>query len=336
MDKADDDPYQIFATSYDMLSRLQNVITFTFIRFLYQLLVSYIDEVTIFFVCSLLITIMYTKASDEISLAHDIFRTVTLIFSQNIINMSTDHEKLFSVSARFDIQIIFNFTVATIMLMLSSEIFTVIRSKPWVKQITTLILFMYAEAMLKIVTLLQIGNVILVASMLVYFLIFRYKHFLESLTLLKNVIQAVQMTSINVILALIVPIQSDSPYVHTGFLILILLIVDMMASILSILTESREYTLWKVSSRLAVMYSETQMPVTVSGSFLIILFYLNSYHMQNTQTLFEVSILTLLNTIVDVMAADMLKVSGVQMAIDAFVYTILFSSTMRVLKRNNS
>lgn len=326
------DRYNIFQNLYSVLDRLYNVITFTFIRFLYKILKHYLHDSSIAIASTLMISIMYKHAIDETSLSHNIFRILTLLCSQSIMNLNTDRNHLFEVGNRLDIELIINFTVGTMILVLSAELFNVFSVQAWIKHIMTLILFMYAESIQSLIILLQIQDIMLITCVFVYFLIFRYKDFLLRFKGLQNLVQAVQMTSINLVLGSLVSYKIDSPYVHTGFLILILLIVDMLASLLSILQESRDYTLWKVSTRLAVIYTDSQVPLPVSSVILTLLFITNSFQFQNTKTIFQLSILTILNHIVDGMTSKAFDVSGPQKAVDALAYLIIFDAIMNILK----
>jgi hypothetical protein len=331
MNTGDSDPYRLFSNAYSVLSRLHNAITFTFVRFLYSTLTVYIEEAAIFWVCCIGICLLSLLPNDEMSLTHDVFRIFTLIMSQNIINITTDHDNLFKVGARFDIQTLMNFTMGTVLLMLSAEFCKHVDIQPWVRQIMTLILFMYAEALQRLIALLEIGGMVVILSVLVYFIIFRYRSYIEQIESLNYVTQALQMTCINLVLNDVVPLQLESPFVHTGFLILILMMVDVMASILTILAETREYAMWKVAGRLAVIYAETQVPIVVSVVMLVLVFYLSSLHVKNTHVIMDLSILTLLNHIVDVTTVDVMHVAGMQKAVDAFSYIIIFNAFMRVL-----
>lgn len=326
------DRYNIFKNLYLVLDRLYNVITFTFIRFLYRIIKYYLHDSSIFIISALIISIIYKQAVDETSLAHTIFRILTLLCSQSIMNLNTDHNRLFEVGNRLDVELIIHFTVGTIILVLSAEILSIFQVQSWIKHITTLILFMYAESIQSLIILLQIQDIMLITCVFVYFMIFRYRTFLSTFKGLQNIVQALQMTSINLVLGSLVSYRIDSPYVHIGFLILILLIVDMLASLVSILQESRDYTLWKVSTRLAVIYTDSEVPLAVSSVILILMFIVNSFHLQNTKTIFQVSILTILNHIVDGMTTNAFDVAGPQKAVDSVAYLIIFDAIMNVLK----
>ena len=291
----------------------------------------YINEETIFLVATLLIAIMYRYSQAVDSLTHDIFRVITLIWSQNILNLSTNHNLVFEIGKRLDVEILLNFVVSTCILIGSSAFFSILSVQSWAKQVITLILYMYVEAIENIVSLLHLQNMILPLCILIYFLIFHFQKTISKWVVTANIIQAMQMTSINIILASVLMNNVQSLYIQTGFLLLILSIVDTLSELMPILKDSKDYALWKVSSHLAQMYAETELPVAVSAVLLVLLFFMNMQHINNTQTVLDLSLLTILNHIVDRMTEDAFSLVAVQKSIDAFCYLTIFSSIMQVL-----
>lgn len=316
-----------------LLGRLKNAITFTLINFLYSILLMYIDDKCIMLSSTLVLAIIINPHLKELFNVTELLRVTALVWSQNIVNMVTDHNRMFKVSSTLDLNTLSNFTAATVLLVTSSVIGSVFHMNSWIEQCLRMILYMYADSIQMLITLIISNEMIPLICIFSYFLVFRYKKYIEGFVSLNTMVQAMQMVCINLVLSSSVPSSVNSYVVHAGFLLLILLVIDSMSSLLSILKDSREYAMWKVASRLAVLYSSADIPVVFSVVVLVMLFIVNAFRIKSTQTILEVAILTLLNNVVENMTGDAFNVVSIHKSVDAFAYITIFNAVLKILNK---
>ena len=320
-----------FASLGDLLRRLQNAITFTLIRYLYATLLDFTDVHSILVVSTLVVAALQSMVLDTTSLGHEIKRVTALLWNQTVVNIVTQNNSMFHVGY-MNVTTVMNLTAATMLLVASSVVGNVAGPSSWLQQCLTMILFMYAEAMQQLLTISYMDTVLLPICALVYFVIVNYNKKLSvSLVAFQTITQALQMVCVNLVLASIVPRRLDSKHVHAGFLLLVLLVLDALSSIVPQLTESKEYALWKVAARLSLLYSETELPVLASMLLIVLLLHVKAMHVSRMRAVLDVVLLTLLNTLLTNMSANVFSASSYLSIVNAFSFIVIFNILLRVL-----
>jgi hypothetical protein len=315
-----------------LLTRLDNVITFSLIRFLYRLLNAYINEHGILLLCSLGLCMCKWAAVVGVFSVDELRRILALLWSQNTINLVTSHNRLVLLDSAFTFELLQQFTAATALIVVGSIAGDFAGSQLWFQQCITLLLFMYAEATQKLVTLLNMGQSVVFVCVLLYFICHRFRPVFETWSDARTLVQALQMICINVIISKVYSTAGSSMATITGMLLIILFIIDALAGLLDILTESRDYALWKVSSRLSAMYATEHIPSVVSGSVFVVLLCINSHKAGTTQTMLELALLVLLNSLIDDVTSSAFELVSVTRAVAGFAYLVVFHSILRFLR----
>jgi len=305
----------------ELISRLDNLLTFSLIRFLHELFLQYMQENTI-----VLLSALVVLCCEQTGLAVAVSRIMALMWSQSVINIATARNRLLEVDDSLGFEELQLFAAATALLVLGSVLGSVLQHKVWMRQCVSLLLFMYAEATQATLSTLRIGYSLIFVCTLLYGIAFRARSVVTADG--STILQALQMICINTVLQTVD--SNTSLHTSTGMLVLILLVVDAASSALAVMSETRDYTLWKVSVRLTTVFARGGLPVVLAPLALVVVQIVPAELCANT--LRELVMLILFNSVIDRIAVPNMDVLAVQTAVAAFACLLIFRAVLRVLQ----
>ena len=317
---------QLAAELCDLVSRLDNLLTFSLIRFLHELLRQYVEEESIVLLSALVVLVC-----EQAGTAAAVSRIMALLFSQSIINIATSHSRLLEVADSLGFEELQLFTAATALLILGSMLGYILQHKIWMRQCVSLLLFMYAEATQAVLGMLHLGASVVFACILLYGVAVRVRAWCEHTGTspgAQTLLQALQMICINTVLQRVE--SKTSVHTSTGMFLLVLLVVDAASSALRVMSETRDYTLWKVSARMTAVYARAGLPVVLAPLALVVVQVVPAELC--ARTLRELVMLVLFNNVIDRIAVPHMDVLAVSTAVAAFACLLVFRAVLRVVQ----
>jgi hypothetical protein len=303
------------------VQRLDNLLTFSLIRFLHDLFLRYMSENTI-----VLLSALVVLCCEQTGAAVAVSRIMALMWSQSMINIATARNRLLDVDESLGFEELQLFAAASALLVLGSVLGSVLQHKVWMRQCVSLLLFMYAEATQATLSTLRIGNSLVFVCTLLYGVAFRARSVTTADS--KTMLQALQMICINTVLQRID--SNTTVHTSTGMLLVVLLVVDAASTALDVMSETRDYTLWKVSVRMSAVFSRAGLPVVLAPLALVVVQVVPAELCAST--LRELVMLILFNNLIDRIAVPNMDVLAVPTAVAAFACLLLFRAVVRLLQ----
>jgi hypothetical protein len=303
------------------VQRLDNLLTFSLIRFLHDLFLRYMAENTI-----VLLSALVVLCCEQTGSAVAVSRIMALMWSQSMINIATARNRLLDVDDSLGFEELQLFAAASAMLVLGSVLGSVLKHKVWMRQCVSLLLFMYAEATQATLSTLRIGISMVFVCTLLYGVAFRARSVTAADS--STMLQALQMICINTVLQRVE--INTSVHTSTGMFLVILLVVDAASTALDVMSETRDYTLWKVSVRLTAVFTRAGLPVVLAPLALVVVQVVPAELCAST--LRELAMLILFNSVIDRIAVPNLDVLAVPTAVAAFACLLLFRAMVRLLQ----
>ena len=310
----------------ELISRLDNLLTFSLIRFLHDLLRLHIEEGTIVLGSALVVLLC-----EQTGTGAAVSRITAMMWSQSIINIVTSHSRLLHVADSLGFEELQLFTAATALLILGSMLGHVLQHKAWMRQCVSLLLFMYAEATQAVLGTLRLGTSLVFVCILLYGVAVRSRARGEQAGAsadTQTLLQALQMICINTILVRVE--TKTAVHTSTGMFLLILLLVDAASSALQVMSETRDYTLWKVSVRMSAVYARAGLPEVLAPLALVVAQVIPAELC--ARTLRELVMLVLFNNVIERIAVPNLDVLAVPTAVAAFACLLVFRGVLRMLQ----
>mgnify|MGYP007083791474 CR=1 FL=1 len=316
----------------DIGGRLDTMISYTIIKFIYKVCAGHISDIEIV-LFGAITSIVYSlvlhapKLSNASRVVCELVRKIALLVtSQAIIgvlgvgvNFSYDgvsavHHVIQSVSA------------ITCILMLTATIPEYCQRSELVQRSVTLLLFVYADSIGSLFTLVEGGTIPTLACILIYVALHKYgagDHKRPSLAYLRR---AMNMVCINFILQSLASLDRDSQslQVQTVLYIVVLFVVDMVSHVSSMFQETRDYAMWKVSQQLFAMYASYQLDMVVSLAIsVLVLATRAAWGGENTQLVFQLMVLVVVSVVLDAASVFLQSSSSVDKSVLLFVYVII-------------
>lgn len=312
----------------DIHERLNSTIMFTLIRFVYGVVATRFSDAESGVLCLVAIIVsgvgMHLHLHPGSTLLFQVvFSLTSALFSQAVINLSTNPSRLQNAAA--STQLIFDFVVVTSLLLGAAVLPARLRSMPYINRAITLLLYMYTDATEFMIMHLSLGIVATFLCILLYISIIRYKTLLANHVSLEYLVKALNMVTINVVLASAGTINHrlSDRYTQAVLIVIILFIVDALHRVTGVLREGRDFAVWKGSKLLFDIYAsvgiDTMATLSVAAIFLIV------KHVVPTQnsTAVEVSLLVTVNVILDDLAQYTTFAYNMDKVLTLFMYTIV-------------
>jgi hypothetical protein len=309
----------------ELISRLDNLLTFSLVRFLHDLFRLHVEE-NVIVLASALVVLLCEQAGTAAAVS----RITAMLFSQSVINIVTSHSRLLRVADTLGFEELQLFTAATALLILGSMLGHVLQHKAWMRQCVSLLLFMYAEATQAVLGTLRLGTSLAFVCILLYGVAVRSRAWCEQTGAsadTQTLLQALQMICINTILQRVE--TKTAVHTSTGMYLLILLLVDAASAALRVMSETRDYTLWKVSARMSGLYARAGLPAVLAPLALVVVQVVPTELCP--RTLRELGMLVLFNSVIDRIAVPNMDVLAVPTAVAAFACLLVFRAVLRVL-----
>jgi hypothetical protein len=221
------------------------------------------------------------------------------------------------------------FVATTCLLVLVSLASYAFSSVDAVSRSTSLLLFIYADATEYVISILRLDTVsALSISILVYTVFLVYTSASEINFTLTYLLRGLNMVCINITLRSF--IQLDTHYIgiekQSFVLVLVLFLVDGFSIIVPKLAEARDYAIWKGSQKLFVVIKILDPKPDIILFVCIALLYSKPLWHNLLTAVYELSLLVVLNVVLDLASDYIENAYSVDKAILLFTYVIMIQT----------
>ena len=324
-------PSHVIEEIRDIGGRLDGVISFTIIRFIYAVCIQHLRnvEVALFgiivsIVCSSALQLSRLSAASRI--VGELMRKISLLVVAQALVSVIGIDATVAYTDESPPQLVMqSLTVLTCILILSSVVPTAFRGSELVQRLVTLLLFVYADASESLFRIVEDGIIPTLACLLLYVCMHHYSSEVKAHQSLTYITRALNMVSINFILRSLASLsrrQSASLPVQTVLYIVVLFIVDTVSHLSCIFNESRDYAMYKVSQQLFRMYAawEVDFVLSMAGSILVLA--TRDAWSDNTQLVFQLVVLVFVSVVLDAASGFLQSSASVDKSVLLFVYVI--------------
>ena len=324
----------------DIHHRLDSTIMFTMIRFVYAILAARFADSEIALLC--LVGVLATGAtmgsklhSATKLLAQVVFSLSSALLSQAIINIATNQSQLLHQNVQSGQRLLLDFVVVTSLLVSAAMVPDRLASLPYINRAITLLLYMYTDATEYMIARLNLGLVSTFVCVLLYVILIRFKHALLSYTTLQYLIKALNMVSINIVLASAGTINNNltSRNTQAVLVVIILFIIDALHRVTGVMQEGRDFAVWKGSKILYEIFTTMDVDTTVT-IFSAVLFIAGKHFLNsNNSTLIEVFLLVTVNNILDNLDQYTAHAFNMDKVLTLFMYVIVIHCVSNVISQ---
>ena len=323
----------VFEDLGQVSERMESVITFTVTRFVYTVLLTYMGNMDI--VIMGLVGTVACKVANDIQLFHadGAATLITTMFgrlnmfvgSQALMHSVTQNERIVTLSRNRDEILLHAFTVMTCLLVMISVIPDSIAGLGYVQRFITLLLFMYTDATEYIVRSLDVGVAPALCGILVCLYMHSHEEYVHTLGTTVYLVRAINMLSINVILAQITETDAatSSLEIRTTINLFALFTIDAASKLVPAFAEVRGYAVWKTASRLFEEFSATSIDPMLTVYACVTLMCARRYLKEDTATLMELMVLVVVNILADSITSYASVTASVTSILVMFLYIIV-------------
>jgi hypothetical protein len=317
-------------------TRLDSVITFALIRFVHSILRLFLDETETFLVSTiavLTITLLLHFLSKQRSASRNMLQLIlnilVMVLSQTVINLATQNKRVMRLGDDVFGVLLEGFVATTCLLVLVSLASYAFSSVDAVSRSTSLLLFIYADATEYVISILRLDTVsALSISILVYTVFLVYTSASEINFTLTYLLRGLNMVCINITLRSF--IQLDTHYIgiekQSFVLVLVLFLVDGFSIIVPKLAEARDYAIWKGSQKLFFVIKILDPKPDIILFVCIALLYSKPLWHNLLTAVYELSLLVVLNVVLDLASDYIENAYSVDKAILLFTYVIMIQT----------
>lgn len=323
----------------DIGSRLDSLISYTIIKFIYKVCAGHLSDVEIV-LFGTITSILFSLSLHSIKLSAatrticDLMRKIgVLVVSQAFIGVLGVGENLTYDGVSTLHHVVQSMTVITCILMLSVTIPEYFQKSELVQRCITLLLYVYADATGSLFKLVEGGVIPTLLCLLLYVALHKYSSVINQRPSMAYLTRAVNMVSVNFILQSLGSLnnQAQSLPVQTILYIAVLFVVDMVSHVCIMFEETRDYAMWKVSQQLFMMYASYGLDMVLSIAISVLVLVTRAVWVENTQLVFQLMVLVVVSVVLDA-ASDFLQASAsLDKSVLLFVYVIVIhrmSSTL--------
>jgi len=323
----------IFEDLSQVSERMESVITFTITRFVYTVLLAYMGNTDIV-IMGLVGTVAW-KVANDIQLFHadGAATLITTMFgrlnmfvgSQALMHSVTQNELIVTLSRNRDEILLHAFTVTTCLLVMISVIPESVAGLSYVQRCITLLIFMYTDATEYIVRSLDVGVAPALCGILVCLYVHSHEDYVATLGTAVYLVRAVNMLSINVILAQITENDAGSASleIRTTITLFALFCIDAASKLVPAFAEVRGYAVWKTASRLFEEFSVTSIDPALTVYACVTLMCARRFLKEDTTTLMELMVLVVVNILADSLTSYTSVAASVTSVLVMFLYILV-------------
>jgi len=202
---------------HNMSGRLNGVITFTIIPFVYSILVLHLSSIEIVLFASIGILSLLVVRSHSValnSIVSLVQKMSVMVASQVALRvLGVDTNLGYSASTPVS-TVLQTLTVVTCILVLASFVPQYFHDLDLVQRCVTLVLFTFAEAIESLFSVRRMGTTPSLVCVLVYMCLYKYESMLGKVFTLQYLIRAINMVTINFILRALVDSNQDVVSIH--------------------------------------------------------------------------------------------------------------------------
>ena len=315
----------------DIAGRLDIMISYTIIRFVYALCLVYLanTEIVLFgTICGIVFTaaVHSHSISNATRIVSELMRkTSLLVMAQALIGMlgvGTGMAYDASSSVLFVMQ---SMTVVTCILILLSVIPQYCQQSEVVSRCVTLLLYVYADATESLFRVVEDGLVPTLVCLLLYVAMHNYHAVVQRQHSLTFLMRAFNMVAINFILRSLSALSRDATTlaVQTVLYIVVLFVVDAVSHISTIFTETRDYAMWRVSQQLFLVYSSYNADLVLTMAGCILVLTTRNFWSDNTQLVFQLVLLVTVSVVLDAASQFLHASASMDKCVLLFVYVVV-------------
>lgn len=309
-----------------MFVRMENVITFMIVRFVYETLHIGLSNANIVFSCMIIVVPCSIAPSTlkefmdkPLYVIVDLIRKLGIMCgSQALINMlALDHS-----SQQMSFGVLLNSVLAlTSLLVLLTVIPENWRSTDYVSRSVWLLLYMYADTIHKLLFIEENNIVLILLCIFIVALFTKYERQLEQIPGSGYVVQAIQMLIINVFIDGISNTRLNAIDTQAAIIVIFVEVLDTFSYRSPILANSRDYAVWKSTQLLFELYNAYSSGILISVAILIVLLLVKTAK-TSLHTVLDLAILVMVKALLDAMSEQLSFTQSYDRALLLFMYVI--------------
>jgi len=326
----------------DMFDRLDSLITFTVIRFIYSICKLYLSDAETVVLCvitSMFLLLVPTPAAHGDSALKSIYNSL-----QNVTLMVLSQAAVTSLGVGAMTVYTADVPVETVMLSIAdvtcvlvlASVVAELGTSVLVSRCVTILLYIYADAIESLFRANSGGILPTLVCILAYMCMHAYTSLSKNLFTAQYLLRAMNMVTVNFMLKALVDINRDSSnlYVDTVLYTLVLFLIDVLSFVSVMFAETRDYAVWRVSQQLFLVYQAYQVDAIVALSFCCILLmsrtlWPTSKSMQLVQ---HVVVLVVISVFMDTATGYIKTQASVQSAVLLLAYVVFMHQATSVLQ----
>lgn len=314
----------------EISSRLDSVITFTIIRYIYSVCMNHMSNIELIIIS--IIILIFLQLMDKIKFTDVgiiqlqllLKKIVVLMMSQAVIaslgvNSISNYESGIPISILLQ-----SLTSITCLLVFTSVIPSYFEDSALIQRCITLLLFIYADAIEALFDAIHLGIAPTLGCILLYICVHRYSHKRDKHSAIDYMIRALNMVSINFILRALqdLNVNASSLYIQTILLVIVLFILDIVSNLSDMFAETRNYAIWKTSQQIFQLYAAQNLDTVITLALSIVVFSTKVLWTSGLRTFFELVVLVVINVILDTATAYVSFTSSTDKTVLLFIYVI--------------
>jgi hypothetical protein len=320
-------PHGLITDIQEISARLDGVITFTIIRFVYAICSVYLSgtEIVLFALTSTTaLSVVHAHSTALSTIVRLMQKISVMVASQAAVHVMGVHTDMKYSSSTPVLEVLQTLSVVTGILVLASVVPQYFHDSDLVQRCVTLLLFTYADAMESLFSVRRMGTTPTLVCVLVYMCLHKYDAMLGKAFTIQYLIRAVNMVTINFILRALVDVSPGiaSLYIQTSLYVIVLFLLDIVGTLSSLFAETRDYAMWKVSQELFVMYRRLDLDMTVTVVGCVAVFATKRAWSDNSRIIFQLILLVVLNVVLDTASVYLQSTGSTDKSVLLFMYII--------------
>lgn len=305
-----------------LYSRMDSTVLFTLVRLAYVALQRHFTASEVLILSSVTLTVCSLGSSQAKNMPSSILFEVLLtissaLFSQALVNGVTSNTVIFQSTWLFNKRVFPDFVAVTAVLLFVGSTPEQIQALSYINRATTLMLYMYTDAVGVLVHNIPIQSFVMALAVLLYVLLIRFDRELHSFKSMLYCIKAISMVCINTILTTVTSFKnSESDNAAQSVLVIIVLfITDSLCALTSKLEEGRSFAVWKSAQLLFVMYAQQNISQTMTVYLCVLVFVASVLNLLPNSTLTQLILLVTVNALLETITANLQQNSAYELFI---------------------
>ena len=248
----------------DVEDRLDTTITFTLVRFFYEFLLKMTDSDSVFYLCFIVFLISShatTTLADSMSASKIVWEMIQnfsmMTFSQNLTRTATGYLDASTSMhwSTWSTHLASGFSL----LILITVLLKTIAASSFTRRSVSLLLYMLTDSTSSILTTVNLGTSTVFVCVLSIAVLRRQARTWRDSSMV-HVLKLFNMLVVNMLILSILDTdaRNNSVDVQAALLVIVVFGMDVLRQMDSLVEESRNYAVWKVSQQLFVIYTRYQ------------------------------------------------------------------------------